>query len=195
MKIPHRARAIILAGAGIAGLGASLAFASATTWTVSPGGTDTASAATVMLRDTTTEASLTCASSHSVDSVDSGSGLSGNDIAVENSVSFSGCSGPIGTFSVMPLGTWLINAQSFSAGVATGTITDVIAVIDGPSCTATVSGTAAGTYSDGTGAVQVFGGSLHISGVTGCSGLLRNGDPATFTGTYVASPRQTVTSP
>jgi len=198
MKIPHRARAIIVAGAGIAGLGASLAFASAsTTWTVNPGGTDSANAGVVTLTDAASGVTLTCAASQAISTSKSGSGLSGQGIAVVNQVSFSGCSGLAGTsLAVSSQGTWVINAQTFSSsGVATGTVTNVNALISGSGCGALVTGTAAGTYSDSTGVVQMSGGSLHLTDVSGCSGMLRNGDPVSFSGSYTASPRQTVSSP
>ena len=200
MNIPHRARTIILAGAAIVGLSASLAFAATTTWTVSPGGTDNSSAGTVTLRDNVTGNTLRCTSSHSTNSVKSGHGLPGADIASVTAISFSGCTitATGQSITVTPSGSWSLNAESFnsSTGVTTGTITNVRAAISGSGCGATVSGTADGTYSDSTGVVQVSsGGSLAFSSVSGCSGLIRNGDSATFTGSYTASPKQTVTSP
>jgi hypothetical protein len=54
-----------------------------------------------------------------------------------------------------------------------------------------------GTYSNSTGKGKLIpsGGNLHIYSVKGCTGLFNNGDPATVSGSYTATPKQTATSP
>jgi hypothetical protein len=52
-------------------------------------------------------------------------------------------------------------------------------------------------YTNSTGKLKVLttGGNLHIYKVVGCAGLIASGDALTFSGTYTASPKQTITSP
>ena len=51
------------------------------------------------------------------------------------------------------------------------------------------------TYSDRTHQVKTNGGNLHIYNVTGCFGLVTNGDPASLTNSFTVTPVQTITSP
>ena len=39
------------------------------------------------------------------------------------------------------------------------------------------------------------GGNLHAYNVSGCAGILSNGDPVTISATFTLSPKQTITSP
>ena len=205
------AGSILLTGtvtALVIGVSAAPALA-AITWTVTPGGSITATAGTTTLTDTKTGVALTCASSSAPATLKSGSGLSGSRIGSVTSISFNSCTGPFGiTFTVtsshLP---WHLNAKSFnsSTGVTTGTITGIHAMLSGPGCSATVDGTSptknngtvAVTYTNSTGVLQVLttGGNLHIFRVSGCMGLIASGDPASFSGSYTVSPKQTITSP
>jgi hypothetical protein len=205
------AGSILLTGAATAlliGVSAGPALA-AVTFTVTPGGAITATAGTTTLTDTKSGVVLMCASSSTAATLKSGSGLSGTHIGNITSVSFSNCTGPFGiTFTVasshLP---WHLNAVSFnsSTGVTTGTITGIHAKLSGPGCSATVDGTAATknngkvsvTYTNSTGVLKVLptGGNLHIFNVSGCAGLIGNGDPSAFSGSYTVSPTQTITSP
>ncbi len=205
------AGSILLTGAATAlviGVSAGPALAGAT-FTVTPGGSITATAGTTTLSDTKTGAVLTCASSSAAGSVKSGSGLSGSRIGSVASISFNSCTGPLGlTFTVtsshLP---WHLNAVSFnsSTGVTSGNISGIHAVLSGPSCSATVDGTSptknngkvAVTYTNSTGVLKVLptGGNLHVFRVSGCAGLIASGDPASFSGSYTVSPKQTITSP
>jgi len=99
---------------------------------------------------------------------------------------------------------WHLNAVSFSSGVTTGTITGIHATLTGPSCSAVVDGTGATAnngkvtvkYSNSTGKLTTTGaGNLHIYNVSGCAGLIGNGDGSSFKGSYAISPKQTITSP
>ncbi len=135
--------------------------------------------------------------------------MSGSHIGSVASISFNSCAGPLGiTFTVtssrLP---WHLNTVSFnsSTGVTTGTTSRIHAVLSGSTCTATVDGTSptknngkvAVTYTNSTGVLQVLstGGNLHIFKVSGCLGLIASGDPASFSGSFTVSPKQTITSP
>ncbi|GAB2825705.1 hypothetical protein GCM10022221_24750 [Actinocorallia aurea] len=181
---------------------ASPAFAA--TWTVSPGGAVTGTAGTTTLKDTTSGATLTCSSSTTNATVQGGTGLSGTGIATVTNVGFGNCKGPLGiSFNVTNNGvSYQLNAASYAGGVTTGTLDNVSATMSGLLCSATVSGTSAstpgsvtGTYTNSTAKLAVSGGNLHLWNVSGCFGLLHNGDAVSYTATYTISPALTITSP
>src|SRR5438067_6834916 len=103
MGILKRTSTCLLMGgmtAAVLGLAAGPALA-ATTWTVSPGGSISATAGTTTLKDTGTGTTLNCSSSAAKGTVKSGSGLAGAGIGSITSLTFSGCTGPLGlTFTV-----------------------------------------------------------------------------------------------
>jgi hypothetical protein len=210
MAILKRTGSVLFIGAATAGvIGLSAAPAVAATWTVKPGGSVAATSGKATLTDTHSGVSLSCASSKGAGTVKSGSGLSGTGIGSITSLAFTSCTGPAGlTFTVTNSHfPWSLNAVSFNStsGVTTGTLTGIHATLTGPSCSAVVDGTGATadngmvsvTYTNSTGALKVLttGGNLHIYSVSGCFGLIHSGDPATFSGTYAVSPKQTITSP
>ncbi len=194
---------VLLAGAAAATAALALSVAPASaltaTFTVSPGGSYSGSAGTTTLSDTTTGNALTCKSATAAGTLKSGSGLSGTDIGTITSTSFTSCTGPLGlTFTVKQSGTWNLNITSNSGGVSTGFISSVKASLSGPLCSATVTGSADASYSNSTGVLTVkpvsgSGHTLTVSGVSGCLGLINNGDTSTFNGAFTISPTQTIT--
>jgi hypothetical protein len=50
-------------------------------------------------------------------------------------------------------------------------------------------------YTDSTGKLTTTGGNLHPHDVSGCAGLIGNGDPFTVSAIFMLSPKQTITSP
>lgn len=170
----------------------------AATWTVGPGAAGafnfSGSAGATLLTDTTTGTQLTCTSSTAAGNSTRGTGLSGTNIARITSTTFSNCTGPAGiTFTVTHSGTWTLNAVSYSGGVTTGTITGISARLSGPLCSATVTGSVQARFTNSNFAtppsaatlqILTTGSTLRISSVSGCFGLIRNGDAATFSGTY-----------
>jgi hypothetical protein len=204
---------VLLSGGAAAlaiGIGATTAMAvTATTWTITPGGAVTGSAAKTTLKDTKTGTVLTCASSATAATLKKGSGQT-NPIGKITSVTFTKCTGPGGlvftaTTSASTAHPWKLNASSYNSGtgVTKGSITGITASISGSGCTATVAGATAsskgkttGTYTNSTDVLQVSGGNLHIFNVSaGCLGLINSGDPSSFVGSYTISPGQTITSP
>lgn len=187
-------------------LGAAPALA-ATTWTVTPGGSVSGSAGTTTLTDSTTGTKLTCTSSAAAGSLSSGSGLT-SPIGSISTITFTSCTGPLGiSFSASVTGPFPLNAASYnsSTGVTSGSISKIHGALSSSFCNATIDGTSATanngsvnvTYTNSNHHLQVLttGSTLHIYMVSGCFGLIRNGDSATFAGTYTISPGQTVTSP
>jgi hypothetical protein len=202
----------LIAGAAAAlmiGASAAPALAATPTWTIKPGGAATAKSGRTTLTDTKTGTSLVCKSSTSKVTLKKGSHLAGASIGSITALSFSTCTGPLGlafTVKISHLPEKL-NAVSYNkkTGVTTGTITGIHATLSGTSCTATVDGTGAAkdngtvkvTYSNKTHDLTVLaaGGNLHVYNVSGCAGLINSGDGSSFTGTYLVSPKQTITSP
>jgi len=67
--------------------------------------------------------------------------------------------------------------------------------VDGTGASAN-NGRVTAKYSNGTGKLTTTGaGNLHIYNVSGCAGLIHSGDGSSFKGSYVISPKQTITSP
>lgn len=193
----------VAVAATLVSLGAGPAFAA--TWTVTPGGSVSGSAGTTTLRDTNTGATVTCSSSAASGSLKSGSGLS-NPIGSITTITFSNCTGPLGIrFVASVTGPFPLNANSYSSGVTSGTITHIHGTVSGTGCSATIDGTSAtadngtvnATFTNSTSVLKTLttGSTLHIYNVSGCFGLLNNGDGATFSGSYTITPHQTVTSP
>ena len=186
----------------------SPAAASGTVWSVRPGGAITATAGKTTLKDTTTDTELLCTSARMSGTLKGGIRLPGTGIGSITTATFH-CPSPI----VPPIRLtarglpWHLNMVSYntSTNVGRGTISHLELMLTGPSCSAVVNGTS-GTTADGVAAVSyanmpgkltihTAGGNLHWYHVSGCAGLLGDGDPATLSAAYTVSPKQEITSP
>jgi hypothetical protein len=197
-------------GAGL-GTAPSLA-ATATTWTVSPGGFYTGvESGHFTLLDTVTGNSLVCANTHVAGTFKSGTGLPGAHIGTITRLQLSNCTGPGGltvtiTASHLP---WTLSAVSYNpaitSGLTTGTVSGIHATVSGTNCQAVADGTSA-TANDGQTEIHYHnslaklkirteGSSLHFYGVSGCGGLFGSGDAITFASAYILTPAQTITQP
>jgi hypothetical protein len=188
------------------GFGTSSSFAAtATTWSVSPGGPISGAAGTTVLKDTTTGTTLTCTSSALTGSLKKGHGLAGKGLGTVTSVAFNNCTVAGQTLSLSS-GTvaWKLNAVSYASGVTHGTISGIHLTISSSVCSATIDGTGATahngrvsiTYSNSTHKLKILPkGNLHVYNVSGCLSLINNNDAGTITSTYAVSPAQTITSP
>ena len=203
-------RRMVLTGAAatalVIGVGTA-ALAVNATWTVKPGGAISFSG-NGQVKDVATGTIAKCTSIKMSGTVKKGSGLAGAGIGTLTSASFTGCA--VGAISVtvtvhgLP---WKLNATSFNAttGVTSGTISGIDLVASNPACNATLDGTAAGanngktkiTYTNSTGKIKLLGpgGNLHSYNVTGCLGLINNGDAQQASGGGAVTPKQTITSP
>jgi hypothetical protein len=202
------AAALFSAGAAALAVGLSATSsmaATATTWTVSPGGAVTGTAGTTTLTDHTSGIALSCTSSKLKGSLKSGSGLAGKGLGSVTSVAFNNCSVLSVTISLSS-GTvaWKLNASSFSSGTTTGTITGIHLAVKSSVCSAVVDGTGATAhngkvsvkYTNKTHVLKILPqGNLHVYKVSGCGGAISNGDAGTITGSYKVSPLQKITSP
>jgi hypothetical protein len=199
----------ITAAGAAAALAVALAAApsSATTagWTVKPGGKVSATGP-AQVKDPKTGTVAKCTSLKLGGTAKSGSGLAGAKLVKITSGTFTGCTiGPIAV-TVKPGGLpWYLNAASYKSGVTTGTVTGIHLVATATGCTATLDGTGGskdngmvkGTYTNSTGVLKLLptGGNLHAYNVSGCLGLIHDGDPAQASGSLKVSPKQTITGP
>lgn len=180
--------------------------ASAATWTVSPGGAITASGSG-QVKDTSTGTIAKCTSIKVTKAtLKKGSGLAGKGLGTITASAFTGCT--IATISVTVATAdlpWKLNATSYnsSTGVTTGTLTGVELLASAPGCSATLEGTTASngkikvTYTNSTHKLKLVGtgGNLTDENVSGCFGLVNNGDPEDASGSLTVTPGQTITSP
>jgi hypothetical protein len=190
-------------------LGATTAMATDATWTVKPGGAFSFSGSG-QVKDTKTGTVAKCTSIKLSGTLMSGHGLSGAGIGTITTASFTGCT--IATISVtVTIGSgslpWEMNALSYNSttGVTTGSIEDIDLHASTTGCSATLDGTAAGanngltkiTYTNSTGKIKLLGGggNLHSWAVSGCFGLVNNGDAQQASGSGTVTPKQTITSP
>jgi hypothetical protein len=202
----HVVRVLIAgAAAGTAlmlGAGAALA---ATTLTVkvtgaASSGAVTASSGTTTLKDTRNGDTLTCKSSSAKGTVkdQTTKGTAPVKVGTVTSTTFTTCTGPAGlSFTVKQNGTWNldITGTTSSKGVTSGGVTGVSATLTGTACTATVTGSAQGTYTNGTKPVLAFSPSaanpdkfaLKIKSAS-CLGILDAGDTVQYTGSYSVTP-------
>jgi len=203
------AGAAALAGVAALAMGpGSASSATATTWTVRPGGAITATAGKTTLKDTTTGLEMVCNSARMSGTLNGGVGLQGTGIGSLATATFH-CPSPIvPPFRLTARGLpWHLNMVSYntSASVGRGTISHLELMLTGPSCSAVVNGTG-GTTADGVVAVSytnttgkltihTAGGNLHWFHVNGCAGLVGDGDPATLSAAYAVSAHQEITSP
>lgn len=200
-----RRRLVGLAAVGVALAGTVLmtGTASAATWTVEPGGPINAAAGTTLLTIQESGVELTCDSSTAAGTLKSGTGLE-NPLGElpDDGVQFQNCTGPFGlTFTVNHEGSWFLNAATYDAatGVTTGTLDNISAIITGPGCDATVSGSVPITFTNSTEELRVVNDPTllieRVSDVDTCLGLIEQGQHATFDGLFIVDPGQEITSP
>jgi hypothetical protein len=201
---------VCAATASVISMAAAPALAAAT-WTVKPGGTTKATAASAVVTDSTHGLSVTCTSSVAKGTLKSGSGLAATGLGTITSIAFNGCAVGTITVAVKITGTMPLNGVTYVSATKTAnmTITKIHGTftVSAISCTATVDGTSAiahngmvaATFNNSTHKLTVLatGGNLHLYNVsTGCAtGGVANGDGVNWTGSYLTSPKQTITSP
>ena len=208
----------ILAAGGATVLAATLAAApalAATTWTIHPGGTITAtSSGRFTVKDSTTGTVFTCPSATASGTLKHGSGLPGSRAGSLSAVGFTTCTSPGVSDSDFRLTLqatdlpWHVSLSSYNAatGVVTGTISRIQILMSANGCTAVIGGTSGTasdgqvrfTYTDSSGRLTVSAttGNLHFWNVNaGCLGLFDRGDVARLGGAFTVGPKQAITSP
>jgi len=182
----------------------------ATTWTIKPGKAVTGTAGKTLVTDTKTGIQMTCTSSSVGGTLKSGTGRT-NPLGKITAAAYNSCTvigvGAGITTSASSTNPWVLRGRTYASGVTHGSIRNVATSfsITCPlgTCTgnvaganATTPGQVAVTYKNVNGSLIMGGGNLHAWNVTGqCLGDINTGDPITVVGTYILSPRQTITSP
>jgi hypothetical protein len=181
------------ATAGATGvMAASAGPASAYTVTGGPNFTATTAAA-IVLTDNNTGSAVTCTSSTATGAFTTGMDV-GPTLGAVSAIGFSNCTGPLGitfTATANSLPYSITATGPTVGGVTPGEVPGVNVRISGPLCSATVTGAAPGRYNNATRRVNLLSGAtLTISNVSGCLGLLNDGDTASVTTAYnmVGSP-------
>jgi hypothetical protein len=119
-----------------------------------------------------------------------------NPVGHITSISFTGCAGPAGTVTLTAKGlSWPVSARPAARTVGETSGGHGVSVdVSAPGCSADVDGTGGHTdtgvvhftFSHESGALGVVlaDGNLHIYGVSGCAGLVSNGDTVSLSVTY-----------
>jgi len=202
-----RAMFSVAAAALAFGFGATAALAATTlTVKVTNGGTYRATARPVLLRDG--GVNITCSgtsarkASTAAGSIPTGmtTGASPVKIGTVATLRFRDCAGPRGaavtiTASNLPYSA-KVDSKTNTAGQTDAVISGISASVSMKGCSFTVAGSAPGFYANNTHklALQTMlpvtplnKARLTISGVTGCAGMVRNGDHPTIKASYTVS--------
>ena len=141
---------------------------------------------------------LTCEEAEADATIDNVTGHSGDGIGTIDNTTWTNCTGPFGlTFGVTHVGTWNLNAVQTTSDpdLNVGSITNIEATISGPACSAKFTGGVPGYYNNATGTLQVDptapnpnGLELVASDVSGCLGVIQEGDKAEFSGNFAIDP-------
>ncbi|WP_246574595.1 hypothetical protein [Streptomyces genisteinicus] len=186
--------ASVAAAAAVAALGLTVTQASATsldTWTVTPGGSFTATATNPTL--TVPAATLECASSTASGSLETGSGNPGAGIGTITTLEFEDCSVIGITFEVTTAGSMPLNVSGVSSvsNAVDGSITSVDAHVEGTACTADFTGQVTGYYKNDTKQLVINDGNLTASNAD-CLGVINDDDPALYEAVYAVSGGHTI---
>jgi neocarzinostatin family protein len=173
--------------------------------TVAGGGTLSAAAAKTTL--TAGKLALTCSASGptpaSTASVTVSNGTTSarapHPIGIASGLAFSNCSSPLGTATLTAAGQpYPVNANSLtSSGATAATLSDLDINVAMKGCKFTVTGSAAGDYSNKTHLLAITPNpspkgstkaQLSVSNVGGCTGLIKNGGHPVLTSSYKLSP-------
>jgi len=201
------------AAGAVVGLSAAPAMAATTlTVKVSNGGSYTATSAKTVLTDG--NLSVTCTTSGSTPAsktsgkVPTGShtGTSPVKVGTAATLVFNNCTGLAGAVTTvvnsLPY-TISVDSKTTSTGKTDGIISGVNVNVSMTGCSFTVTGSTPGFYTNGTHKLAVTKtlptpalntAKLTVSNVSGCAGLVNNGDHPTYTGTYTVSRHFTIKS-
>ena len=201
----HAARGLftVTAAALAIGFGATQALAATTlTVVVANGGTIHASSSHTVLTDN--GISVTCSSSKGTASVPSKTtkGTSPVTIGSITALSFGGCTGPTGAVTVHVTKLPKLQIDGKTSGSNTdGIVAGVSTSLTSTGCSFKVAGSAPGFWSNSSHTLNMTPSAkglnkaqLTISGVSGCLGLVHNGDHPSYTSTYTTGSKMTITS-
>jgi hypothetical protein len=203
----------VAAAGAVVGMSAAPAMAATTLKVkVSNGGSYTAKASKTVLKDG--QVSVTCTSTSTTPaSTTSGkvptgthTGTSPVKIGTAAKLAFHNCSGPLGVVhtTVMNLPYAIsVDSKTNSTGQTDGIISGAKVKVSMTGCSFIVTGSVPGFYTNGTHKLSVTNklpitplnkAQLTVSGVSGCAGVVVNGDHPTYTSTYTVSRHFTIKS-
>jgi len=216
MALMKRATNLLFVAAtagAVVGLSAAPAMAATNlTVKVSSGGTYTATSAKTVLSDN--GVNVTCTTHNSTPgSKASGkvatathTGASPVAIGTVTALAFNNCSGPLGavhtTIQALPY-KLKVDSTTNSNGQTDGIVTGAKVKVSMTGCSFTVTGSAPAFYTNSTHKLTVTNklpikplnsAKLTVSGVSGCAGLVTNGDHPKYTSTYTVSRHFTIKS-
>jgi hypothetical protein len=209
MTMRKRAGSVLFtAAAAVAIVGISVGpalAATSLTVKVSGGGSYTAKAGKTVLTDN--GVSVTCTSSKASGNMKNGTykGKAPVKLGTVSKLGFTSCSSILGPVTNDVVGTPVLNANSKtnSKGDTAAVITKVDVNVSLTGCSFTVTGSAPGYYNNSkhelimTPKSPVKGvakSGLSVSNVSGCSGVVKNGDKPTYTATYKVSRKVVIKS-
>ena len=194
---------ILFTGAAAAlaiGFGASSALAATLTVKVTSGGTYTAKATSTVLTDN--GVSITCTGSTASGSIPTKTYTSATvpvKVGTVAKLGFTGCTGQLGGVTVtvnrLPYSV-KVDSKTNGSGQTDGMITGVNTSVSMTGCSFNVTGSAPGFYTNSSHKLSLTPtlpikplttAQLTISGVSGCAGLVANGDHPTYKSTYTVS--------
>ena len=194
---------ILFTGAAAAlaiGFGASSALAATLTVKVTSGGTYTATSKSTVLTDN--GVSITCTGSTASGSIPTKTYTSATvpvKVGTVAKLGFTGCTGPLGGVTVtvnrLPYSV-KVDSKTNGSGQTDGMITGVNTSVSMTGCSFNVTGSAPGFYTNSSHKLSLTPtlpikplttAQLTISGVSGCAGLVANGDHPTYKSTYTVS--------
>lgn len=184
------------------GFGASSALATTATLTVkvTNGGTYTASSSSTVLTDN--GVSVTCTGSKASGSIPTKTYTAATTpvkVGTSATLSFSGCTGPLGAVTVTVNGlpySVKVDSKTNASGQTDGMITGVNTAVSMTGCSFNVTGSAPGFYTNSTHKLSLNPklpitplnkAQLTIGNVSGCAGLVNNGDHPTYKSVYTVS--------
>jgi hypothetical protein len=182
--------------------GASSAMATAATLTVkvTNGGSYTASSSKTVLTDN--GVSVTCTGSKTSGSIPTKTYTAKTSpvkVGTAAKLSFTGCTGPLGAVTVvvhsLPYSV-SVDSKTNSAGQTDGIVGGVNTSVSMTGCSFNVTGSTPGFYTNSSHVLALTPtlpitplntAQLTVSNVSGCAGLVNNGDHPTYTGSYKVS--------
>jgi hypothetical protein len=205
MRIRKRAGSALFVVAAVAmaiGLGATTALATSATLTVkvTNGGTYTASSSKTVLTDN--GVSVTCTGSKASGTIPTKTYTNATTpvtVGTTAKLSFTGCTGPLGAVTVkvnaLPYKV-RVDSKTNSSGQTDGMVSGANTSVSMTGCSFKVTGSAPGFYTNGKHTLTLTNklpikplnsARLTISNVSGCAGLVNNGDHPTYKSTYTVS--------
>ncbi len=187
------------AGAAVALTAGTASAATVTVSNPNASGAYTATSTSVTLSDG--GVNMTCTGSAGAGTILSGTYTTPADIGTITSLNYTGCTGPLGAV------TTTVNSLPYHVFIGapgtppTGYISGANVHVSMPLCSFDVTGAAPGKYVNGTSnqlqltptvALPTGVTGLTVGNVSGCAGLVHNGDHPTYTANYTVSPNITV---